>query len=162
MNYCPAWIYDTIIAQTAYDFLANDAPLVLSANKFVNALAKKYEPLASDEVSACSEEMIRFLSEVEADEESANLLLGFCFFRVRYQAQNVKRKMNPMFGSVDVGDKSRKYSGDDALKRFKAYVFAWRSKTAILSDPGWKLSNETILEELSKAAAQKISVFDSL
>ena len=123
MNYCPAWIYDSIIAQTAYDFLANDAPLILSANKFVNALAKKYE-LNSDEVSACSEEMIRFLSEVEADEESANLLLGFCFFRVRFEAQNVKRKMNPMFGSVDARDKSRKYSGDESLKRFKAYVFA--------------------------------------
>ena len=72
--------------------------------------------LNSDEVSACSEEMIRFLSEVEADEESANLLLGFCFFRVRFEAQNVKRKMNPMFGSVDAGDKSRKYSGDESLK----------------------------------------------
>jgi len=70
--------------------------------------------------------------------------------------------MKPMFGAVDVGDKEQKYSGTETVKRFKAYVFAWRSGTAILAEPGWKLASETILEELSKAANQQLSVLDGL
>lgn len=162
MVYCPAWVYDAIIAQVGHDFLANDAPLELSAKKFVNALSKKYEPLSSEEISAGAEEMIRFLAEVDADENASELLRGFCFFRIRYEAQNQKRKMKPMFGAVDAGDKTKKYGGSEAVKRFKAYVFAWRSQTEIPAEPGWNLSSESELDELSKAAGQKISVFDTL
>ena len=162
MNYCPTWIYDAIYAQVGYDFLVSDSPLALSAKKYSTALAAKYQPISVDEISEGCEEMIRFLAEVEADEHAADLLRGFCFFRIRYEAQNTKRKMKPMFGAVDAGDKEQKYSGTETVKRFKAYVFAWRSGTAILAEPGWKLSNETILEELSKAASKQVSVLDGL
>ena len=72
-----------------------------------------------------------------------------------------KRKMKPMFGAVDAGTKEPKYSSSETVKRFKAYVFAWRSGTAILADHGWKLGNETALEELSKAANHQVSVLDA-
>ncbi len=162
MNYCPVWIYDAIFAQVGHDFLASDLPLTLSAKKYATALSSRYQPLNIDEISEGCEEMIRFLAEVDANEHSADLLRGFCFFRIRYETQNTKRKMKPMFGAVDVGDKEQKYSGTETVKRFKAYVFAWRSGTAILAEPGWKLASETILEELSKAANQQLSVLDGL
>jgi len=162
MNYCPAWIYDAIFAQVGYDFLVSDMPLALTAKKYAEGLSKKYQPLDIDEIVEGSEEMIRFLAEVDANENAADLLRGFCFFRIRYETQNVKRKMTPMFGTVDSGDKEQKYSGLDAVKRFKAYIFSWRSGTAILAEPGWKLSNETVLEDLSKAAAKQVSVLDGL
>lgn len=162
MNYCPVWIYDAIFAQVGFDFLASDLPLGLSAKKYADGLKDKYQPLQLDEIEQGAEEMIRFLSEVDAGEHASELLRGFCFFRIRYESQAMKRKMKSLFGSVDGGDKTQKYSSGETLKRFKAYVYAWRSGTAILADPGWKLSAERALEELSKTAAKQVSVLDVL
>ena len=53
--------------------------------------------------------------------------------------------MKPMFGTVDAGTKDQKYSSN-TVKRFKAYVFAWRQQT-ILADHGWKLGDETALKK---------------
>ena len=161
MSYCPRWIYDAIFAQVGHDFIVSDLPLTLSAKKFVSALSAKYEPLNIEEISEGCEEMIRFLAEVDANEAAADLLRGYCFFSIRYESQTLKRKMKPMFGAVDAGTKDPKYSGSDTVKRFKAYVFAWRSGTAILADHGWKLGDETALEELSKAANTQVSVLDA-
>lgn len=162
MNYCPTWIYDAIFAQIGEDFLTTDLPLSLSAKKYADGLAKKYQPLNLDEIAQGAEEMIRFLAEVDANEHAVDLLRGFCFFRIRYETQNVKRKMKSFFGAVDSGDKTQKYSSGDTVKRFKAYVFAWRSGTAILADPGWNLASETTLEELSATAAKQVSVLDAI
>lgn len=162
MNYCPPWIYDAIFAQVGFDFLAHDLPLSLSAKKFTDGLSTKYQPLNLDEIEQGAEEMVRFLAEVDANENAVDLLRGFCFFRVRYETQNVKRKMKTLFGSVDAGDKTQKYSSADTVKRFKAYVFAWRSGTAILADPGWKLSSETALENLAAIAGKQVSVLDAI
>ena len=87
---------------------------------------------------------------------------AFAFSGSDMKTQTSKRKMKPMFGAVDAGTKEPKYSSNETVKRFKAYVFAWRSGTAILADHGWKLGNETVLEELSKAANHQISILDAL
>ena len=161
MSYCPRWIYDAIFAQVGYDFIVSDLPLTLSAKKFASALSAKYEPLNIEEISEGCEEMIRFLAEVDANEARGRFAAWLLFFSIRYESQTLKRKMKPMFGAVDAGTKDPKYSGSDTVKRFKAYVFAWRSGTAILADHGWKLGDETALEELSKAANTQVSVLDA-
>ena len=79
MSYCPRWIYDAIFAQASYDFIVSDAPLMLSAKKFVSALSAKYEPLNIEEITEGCEEMIRFLAEVDANEHAADLLRAFAF-----------------------------------------------------------------------------------
>ena len=92
--------------------------------------------------------------KVEADEKSSIYYWDFVSSESDLRLKML-RKMNPMFGSVDAGDKSRKYSGDESLKGSRP-MFCMATKTAILSDQDGT-SNETILEELSKRQ-HKISV----
>ena len=71
--------------------------------------------------------------------------------------------MKPMFLVLWMqAQKSQNIAVMKPLNVLKSSVFAWRSGTAILADHGWKLGNETVLEELSKAANHHISISDAL
>ena len=162
MSYCPGWIYDAVCAQVANDFIAQEMPLRLLAKKYTDELSKKYNVISPEEVEICAESMVRALDEVKVESEAMPILNSYTYFRVVYESTSSKRKMKPLFGSVDAPVSSQEYSADIALKRFKAYLFSLRSSVAIQADSGWKLSTFDDLPFLRDIAAKSISVLDIL
>ena len=162
MSYCPGWIYDAVCAQVANDFIAQEMPLRLLAKKYTDELSKKYNVISPEEVEICAESMVRALDEVKVESEAMPILNSYTYFRVVYESTSSKRKMKPLFGSVDAPVSSQEYSADLALKRFKAYLFSLRSSVAIQAEPGWKLSTFDDLPFLRDIAAKSISVLDIL
>lgn len=162
MSYCPGWIYDAVCAQVANDFIAQEMPLRLLAKKYTDELSKKYNVISPEEVEICAESMVRALDEVKVESEAMPILNSYTYFRVVYESTSTKRKMKPLFGSVDAPVSSQEYSADLALKRFKAYLFSLRSSVAIQAEPGWKLSTFDDLPFLRDIAAKSISVLDIL
>ena len=160
--YCPEWIFDAAVAQTGLDFLAQDLPLSTYAAKYASGLSEKYEAVSADDIETAAEEMIRSLDEIDAGEQASYLLNSFCFFRVMYVSQEVKRRLKPFFGTVDAPEKTKSYSADSTIKRFRAYLFAWRSGVAVAADASWKLENVSEVEILSALAVKKISFADML
>ena len=160
--FCPHWIFEATSAQVALEFIRDDMPLRVIAAKYADGLADKYEELTADELATTAESFIRFLDEVDAQHEGMGLLNGFCFFRIIHDTQHTKRRLKPLFGSVDGGTAKRDYSVVRANKAFKAYIFAWRSGSAIPADAGWKLEQVTELSTLSGLAAKPVSVLDML
>ena len=162
MSYCPGWIYDAVSAQIANEFIAQELPLRTIAKKYSDGLAEKYVIIAIEELEDAVEGFIRALDEVKVESEAVPLLNSYCFFRIMYESNNVKRKMKPLFGAVDAPVAAREYSPDIAIKRFKAYLFSLRSSVAVQADPGWRLANFDDLPFLRDIAAKSVNILDIL
>ena len=162
MSYCPVWIFDAVCAQVASEFLAQELPLRTLAKKYSDGLAQKYTLIAVEELEETAEAFIRALDEVKVEEEAVPLLNGYCFFRIIYESNNIKRKMKPLFGAVDSPTSVREYDADNSIKRFKAYLFSLRSSVAVQAPAGWKLSNFEELPFLRDIAAKSVNILDIL
>lgn len=162
MSYCPAWIYDAISAQIANEFIAQEMPLRNIAKKYADGLAEKYAVITAEELEGTAEGLIRALDEVKVESEAIPLLNSYCFFRIMYEGNNIKRKMKPLFGVVDAPVSEREYGTDIAIKRFKAYLFSLRSSVAVQAEPGWKLSTCDDLPFLRDIAAKSLNILDIL
>ena len=160
--FCPDWVFDIVCAEVASLYLKNDVALALGAAKYTSSLSKEYEELSADEVNMASEDMIRLLGELEAGDAAVMLLEGFSYFRIMYSFQGVKRNLKPMFGSASSGTKEKEYSPQSSLKRFKAYLFAYRSEKAVLAPTGWSLATQTELKMLADIANQSTNPLDFL
>ena len=160
--YCPDWIFDIICSQVAANFIKNDISIPMGAGRFVSGLADDYDDFNGGEIEVGAEEMIRLLDELEAGEAALVLLEGFGYFRLNYSFQGVKRNLKPLFGSVASGTKAKEYSARASLKRFKAYIFAFRSQNAMLAPAGWSLATQTDLKKLSEIAGQSTNPLDYL
>ena len=160
--YCPDWIFEIISAEVASLYLKNDVPLEMGASKYVSGLSENFEELSSQEISSLAEESIRLLGDLEAGELAVPLLQGFAYFRMHYAFQGVKRKLKPMFGDVTSGTKEKEYAAHASFKRFKAYIFAYRSDKALLAPDGWSLSTQTDIKILAEIASQNESPLDFL
>ena len=160
--FCPAWIFDAAVTQTAQEFLKGDIHINPIATKYAKGLSEKYHEISSDEIAVSAEAFIRTLDEVEAGAEASELLRSFCYFRVMHDTQLTKRNLKPLFGNVESGDKTQAYSSASAVKRFKAYLFAWRSGAAVQADAGWQLDQVSQVPVLSQLAAKPVNVLDLL
>ena len=160
--FCPDWVFDTVCAEVASLYLKNDVALALGAGKYTSFLSKEYEALSADEIAMASEDMIRLLGELEAGDAAVMLLEGFCYFRIMYSFQGVKRNLKPMFGSASSGTKEKEYSSQSALKRFKAYLFSYRSEKAVLAPTGWSLATQEEIKMLADIASQSSNPLDFL
>jgi len=162
MSYCPAWIYDAVSAQIANEYIAQEMPLRNVAKKYADGLAEKYAIISAEELEGTAEELIRALDEVKVESEAIPLLNSYCFFRLMYEGNNVKRKIKPLFGVVDAPVSEREYSTDIAIKRFKAYLFSLRSSVAVQAEPGWKLSTCDDFPFLRDIALKSLNILDIL
>ena len=160
--FCPAWIFDAAVTQTAQEFLKGDIHINPIATKYAKGLSEKYHEISSDEIAVSAEAFIRTLDEVDAGAEASELLRSFCYFRVMHDTQLTKRNLKPLFGNVESGDKTQAYSSASAVKRFKAYLFAWRSGAAVQADAGWQLDQVSQVPVLSQLAAKPVNVLDWL
>jgi len=160
MQFCPDWIFDAVMARTAEEFLAGELPLNALASKYAKGLSEKYSEVRNDELSQGVEDLVRFLNEVNAGDEAVNFLKGFSYYKLRFEGSNKPRKMKPLFGSVDEPVKVKAYSTEEAVKKFKAYVFALRSNSAPLAPAGWRIEDEGELGHLVDVASRAISILD--
>ena len=160
MTYCPDWIFDAVCAQVANEYLAQELPIRNIAKKYSDGLSEKYSGIPPEDFEIVAEEMIRSLDEIKVESEAVPLLNDYTYFRLVYEGANIKRKMKPLFGSVDAPTTKKTYSVDLATKRFKAYLFSVRSSVAIQAEGGWKLSNFEDLPFLKDLASKSINILD--
>jgi hypothetical protein len=162
MSFCPNWIFDVAAGKSSQEFLATDNPLSLFAKKYAEGLSEKYTEITPQEISDTSELLLLFLNEVNAGENAAEMLNGFQYFRYNFESFNKPRKLTPLFGEADEPVKLLNYSGEDTLKRFKAYVFGLRSESAPEAPAGWNLGAETNVLHIADIARREVSIFDAL
>lgn len=160
MNFCPGWVFDIAVAQTACEFLSAEITLNAVGAKYANGLSEKYAPVSKELMTGSAESFLTFLTEVDAGEQAVIFLNGFVYFKYNFETFNNSRKLNPLFGAADEPSKLMNFSGEEALKHFKAYVFGLRSNLAPVAPAGWKLAADENVLHISDISRREISILD--
>ena len=159
--HCPDFIFDVSCARVASEFLESELEMSAYSAKYFNGLSGVYSSITRMTSMRC-EEMLQFLSDIEAGENAVVLLTGFMFFRINFDGVGRPRKLKPMFGTVEDPVKELKWSVEGSSKGFRAYVFGLRSNTVPQAPTGWDLGDEEALPKLSELAKTKLSLIDVL
>ena len=160
--FCPNWIYDISVARAASEFLSSELSLEAFAKKYADGLSVSYSPITPEMIQAQAEEILVFLSEVEAGEMATELLNSFSFFRLNFESVGKPRKLKPLFGSIEDPVKVDEVTTGNTTKSFRAYVFALRSKTVPEALPGWKLEDDENVPILAELAGKQVSLLDAI
>jgi len=162
MTYCPKWVFEAACAAAGADYLSRQLDLRTVASGYAAVLSEFYQPVTPEEVAGVIEPMLRFLDELNAGDTAVPLMTGFCYNRIAFDQPNKPRKMKGLFGAADEPVKAREHNVENAVKAFKAYVYALRNEVVALAPAGWKLADVEDSEIFEKLANQNLSPLDFL
>ena len=136
-QYCPEWIFGICSAATAKEFLSSENSLNSISRKFSESLSEKFKEIKFEEITACAEEILQFLSDLEANEDAVNYIDSYIYRRMCFKSSGAERKISGMFSSELDPVKTNDYSGKKVAKIFRATIFAIRNHTLEDMPPGW-------------------------
>ena len=82
-NFCPEWVFSICSANTAVEFLSEDTSIESCAKKYVTELNTKYSQIEAELISLSAQELLLFLSEIDAGESAVPLLNDYIFNRLK-------------------------------------------------------------------------------
>ena len=138
--FCPEWLIGCSAAYTAKGFLYSESSINGFARKFAKGLSEKYEDVYFEEISEIAEDILQFLSEIEAGEEAVTYIDQYIFKRIYYQNNGAERKLSGLFASPTNAEKKKDYTVNNSIKIFRATVFGVRNDTMPKASPGWNIS----------------------
>ena len=162
MSFCPKWIFEAACAAAAENYLSRQLDLNTVARGYAATLSEFYQPITAEEIAGVIEPILRFLDELDAGEAAAPMVMGFCYNKINFEQPNKPRKLKGLFGSADEPVKGREHSAEEAVKSFKAYVYALRNQLVELAPAGWKMEYVEDSEVLQKLTNQNLSPLDFL
>tara|TARA_Y100000588_G_C13808662_1_gene734085 strand:+ start:232 stop:690 length:459 start_codon:yes stop_codon:yes gene_type:complete len=143
----------------AYDYLSENAvPLNAFATKYAEGISKHYENISSKSLKIVSEEMLKFLNELEAGEKAEVILNNYSFFLIFYNKFRMRRRKKTWLYNIMSGSSKPSYDGDKVLKSFKAYVYGYRSNSMPKAPTGWDLEYENDLDVLTELIKCNVTV----
>ena len=160
-QFCPEWIFSVCCASTAKEFLSSDNSLDSISRKFSNGLSEKYNEIKYEEISLCAEEILQFLSDLEANEEAVNYIDSFVFRKICFKSSGADRKISGMFSSELDPVKTNEYSGKNIAKTFRATIFAIRNHTLSDKPPGWSYDDVENLDWLKDLLNKPVDILDN-
>jgi hypothetical protein len=157
-NFTPEWIFGICSAQTAKDFLSSNNSINSISKKFSEELSNKYNLLKFEEILEAAEQILQFLSEINAGEEAINYINDYIHYRVNYEATGSVRKLSGLFSSAFDGTKLKEYNTQDTLKVFKATIFSIRNNALPKSTPGWIITDKEDVDWLGELFEKEVDI----
>ena len=140
-QFCPEWIFGVCSAATAKEFLSSENSLNSISRKYSEGLSEKFNEIKYEEITACAEEILQFLSDLEANEDAVNYIDSYIYRRMCFKSSGAERKISGMFSSELDPVKTYDYSGKKVAKVFRATIFAIRNNTLSDKPPGWSFED---------------------
>lgn len=163
MGHLPPFLFDIFCACIAKKFiLGNMQSMEPYAKQFSEGLEEFYEPVNPDSFSLTAQEIILFLSEIEAGEDAVSYLNSFNYNRLYFSNLNIARKMNPLFGSVIDPVKEKEYNSEVMLKNLKAFVFNLRADSGKAHPVEWEINTDEHMAKFKELLETEASIFDTL
>ena len=152
-KYCPAWIYDCVVADVCSQFLMDRRQIEAVSTTFAAGLGREYVEISVDELSRAADEAIQFLVKV-GENNAIDLLSNFSFFRFYNVSKTQKRNFKGMMSWRILTDTKRSYSNLSTLKLLRAYYYEQRSGTNTIGCLNWRLENQPEVEFLRVLASR--------
>ena len=152
-KYCPAWIYDCVVADVCSQFLMDRRQIEVVSAIFATGLGREYVEISVDELSRAADEAIQFLVKV-GENNAIDLLSNFSFFRFYNVSKTQKRNFRGMMSWRALADTKRSYSNVSTLKLLRAYYYEQRSGANNIGCLDWRLENQPEVEFLRVLASR--------
>ena len=160
-QFCPEWIFGVCSAATAKEFLSSENSLNSISRKFSEGLSEKFNEIKYEEITACAEEILQFLSDLEANEDAVNYIDSYIYRRMCFKNSGAERKISGMFSSELDPVKTNDYSGKNVAKVFRATIFAIRNNTLSDKPPGWSFEDVENLDWLKDLLNKPTNLLDN-
>jgi len=160
-QFCPEWIFGVCSASTAKEFLSSENSLNSISRKFAEGLTEKFNEIKYEEISACAEEILQFLSDLEANEDAVNYIDSYIYRRMCFKSSGAERKISGMFSSELDPVKTNDYSVKNVVKVFRATIFAIRNNTVSDKPPGWDYESVENLDWLKDLLDKPTDILDN-
>tara|TARA_S200000501_G_C20698640_1_gene688490 strand:- start:478 stop:978 length:501 start_codon:yes stop_codon:yes gene_type:complete len=161
-GFCPEWIFSICCTQASIEYLSAETLLESCAVKYADGISKNYQTIAPESITSTAEQLLLFLSEIDAGDTAVSLLNTYVFNRLKFEATRKPRKLKGLFGSAFDATKTIEYSPEKCVKLFKATIFGMRSNVNPAAPTDWTIQQETDLEWLGELLNKKTDIFDSL
>ena len=152
-KYCPAWIYDCVVADVCSQFLMNRSQIESVSANFAEGLSSKYIEVSVEEMSRAADETLQFLVKVGVN-NSIDLLSNFSFFRFYHVSKTQKRSFRGMMSWNVLSDSRRSYNNLSTLRVLRAYYYEQRSGANKIGCLDWRLENQPEVEFLRVLASR--------
>ena len=152
-RYCPAWIYDCVVADVCSQFLMERHSIESVSTSFSTGLTKQYMEISVDELIRATEDVVQFLVKI-GENQAIDLLSSFSFFRFYYISKAQKRSFTGMLSWRVLSDSKRSYNNVSTLRLLKAYYYEQRSGANKIGCLNWKLENQPEVEFLRILASR--------
>ena len=160
-QFCPEWIFGVCSASTAKEFLSSENSLNSISRKYSEGLSEKFNEIKYEEITACAEEILQFLSDLEANEDAVNYIDSYIYRRMCFKSSGAERKISGMFSSELDPVKTNDYSGKNVVKVFRATIFAIRNNTLSDKPPGWSFEDVENLDWLKELLNKPTDLLDN-
>ena len=160
-QFCPEWIFGVCSAATAKEFLSSENSLNSISRKYSEGLSEKFNEIKFEEITACAEEILQFLSDLEANEDAVNYIDSYIYRRMCFKSSGAERKISGMFSSELDPVKTIDYSGKSVAKVFRATIFAIRNNTLSDRPPGWSFEDVENLDWLKDLLNKPTNILDN-
>ena len=160
-HFCPEWILCVCCGFTAKEFLSSENSLNSISRKFSKGLSEKFNEIKFEEITACAEEILQFLSDLEANEDAVNYIDRYIYRRICFKSSGAERKISGMFSSELDPVKTNDYSGKNVAKTFRATIFAIRNHTLSDKPPGWSYEDVENLDWLKDLLNKPTDILDN-
>ena len=73
-NFCPEWVFSICSANSAIEFLSQETSIESCAVKYADGISKNYQTIAPESITSTAEQLLLFLSEIDAGDTAVSLL----------------------------------------------------------------------------------------
>ena len=161
--FLPTFVFDIFCSRVAKEYvLGSISSPDAYAIKYAEGVGEEYDEVSKNLYIGAATEIIQFLSEIEAGEDSIFYLDSFAYNRLHYSNINVERKMKPLFGTILDPMKEEEYKADITVKNFKDFVFNLRSDPSKKAPAGWEITEEEYLAKFKELFEKPVSIFDDI
>ena len=158
-NYCPEWIFGICCANTSKEFLSSNNSIAAISKKYSTTLSEKYNEIRFEEILDLSENILQFLSDINAGEEAVTYIDDYVHYRTKFQASGSERKISGIFSSAFDSSKIKEYGTKESLKVFKATIFSIRNGVISECTPGWTINDHPDIDWLGELFQKKVDIF---
>ena len=137
MSFCPLWVMGVVSVQATKQYVLKDVPLPGYASKYGEVLEQYYDDAASRKIMSVSEEIMKLLVEIEA-EDIGEILDGYIYYTTSFDEKGSPRKIKSLFKNAFAPEDTESRV-QEVFTSVKVYTFKYRSDPTLGKPSDWDI-----------------------
>lgn len=137
MSFCPLWVMGVVSVQATKQYVLKDVPLPGYASKYGEVLEQYYDDAAARKIMSVSEEIMKLLVEIEA-EDIGDILDGYIYYTTSFDEKGSPRKIKSLFKNAFAPEDTESRV-QEVFTSFKVYTFKYRSDPNLGKPSDWDI-----------------------